>query len=406
MAKRTVSACTWLEEAPRTKTAPWAVGEADSGGRAVSEPPHSYRSCFQRDRDRIVHCSAFRRLDFKTQVFVPHEHDHYRTRLTHTLEVAQIGRTLGRALGLGEDLIEAVALAHDLGHPPFGHGGETVLDELMADHGRFEHNRQSLRIVDYLEHPYPQFRGLNLTRVVRECLAKHETRYDTPICEEFDTSLLPPLAGQLVDRADEIAYTSADLEDALAAGGLAVEQLGDLELWRRAWRAAEADAPNARPIHKRIRACKAVLAAMADDLLETTARNIDEMSIRSPDDVRRAVRRCVSFSMETAAAVEQMQDFLLHNVYLCGENIAHDCEGRAMIRGLFEAFAADASLLPPRYAKRIEADGLYRVVCDYIAGMTDRYCKQQHERLLSTVASPDDESEPRPPGSGIGRTQP
>lgn len=385
MARRATSARKWLARRPgRAGLAPWAVGEADSGGRKVPEPEHPYRSCFQRDRDRIVHCSAFRRLDFKTQVFVPHEHDHFRTRLTHTLEVAQIARTLGRALGLNEDLIEAVALGHDLGHPPFGHGGETVLDELMADHGRFEHNRQSLRIVDYLEHPYPRFRGLNLTRVVRECLAKHETRYDTPVCEDFDTALLAPLAGQLVDSADEIAYTAADLEDALAAGNLRTDQLAPLHLWRLAWRTAEQDAPDAQPIHKRIRACKAVLSAMADDLLETTAGNIDTMGIGSPDDVRRAGARCAAFSPDTAAAVEEMQDFLLHNVYLCGDNVCRDHEGRRIIRELFAAFVAEESLLPQRYRKRIGADGdssKHRVVCDYIAGMTDRYCKQEHARL-------------------------
>jgi dGTPase len=366
--------------------APWAVGEQQSGGRKVPETPHPYRSCFQRDRDRIVHCSAFRRLDFKTQVFVPHEHDHFRTRLTHTLEVAQIARTLGRALGLSEDLLEAVALAHDLGHPPFGHGGEEALDELMADHGGFEHNRQSLRIVDYLEHPYPQFRGLNLTHVVRECLAKHETRYDAPASEEFDPSLAAPLAGQVVDLADEIAYTAADLEDALAAGNIQVEQLGDLALWRQAWQAAEADAGDARPIHKRIRACKAVLAAMADDAIRTTAANIDALAIRSPDDARRAGRRCAAFSPERKAAVEQMQDFLLHNVYLCGDNVAHDRKGRRMIRELFEAFVGDPSLLPGRYRGRIGRDAdasPCRVACDYIAGMTDRFCKQQHARICT-----------------------
>ena len=377
----TISARRWLAEPHPPLLAPWAVGEAESGGRRHGEPEHPYRSCFQRDRDRVVHCSAFRRLDFKTQVFVPHEHDHYRTRLTHTLEVAQIARTLGRALGLCEDLVEAVALAHDLGHPPFGHGGESVLDELMADHGRFEHNRQSLRVVDYLEHPYPRFRGLNLTRAVRECLAKHESRYDTPICEDFDTSLPAPLAGQLVDLADGIAYTSADLDDALAAGQIRVEQLSELTLWRRAWRAAEADCPAARPIHKRIRACKGVLAAMADDLLAATAERIDELGVRSPDDVRRAGRKCVTFSAETAAAVEETQQFLLDNVYLCGDNAEHDRLADRVLCELFAAFVGDDSLLPERYRRRIASDGLHRTTCDYLAGMTDRFCLREHARI-------------------------
>ncbi len=361
---------------------PCAVRERDAGGRRHDEPAHAYRTCFQRDRDRVVHCAAFRRLDFKTQVFVPHEHDHFRTRLTHTLEVAQIGRTLGRALQLNEDLIETVALAHDLGHPPFGHGGEAVLDELMAGHGHFEHNRQSLRVVDYLEHPYPHFRGLNLTHVVRECIALHRSRYDTPLGEEFDRTLQPPLEGQLVDLADEIAYTSADLEDALAAGWITGEQLEPFELWQQAFAVAQADAPDARPIHKRIRACKAVLSAMTDDLIATTAANIATMKIATPDDARRA-GRCASFSPPLAGRVAAVQDFLLHNVYLDPKAADKDRNARRVVRDLFHAFVAQPRLLPPRYSQRIDAEGLHRVVCDYIAGMTDRYAIEQLAALES-----------------------
>jgi len=373
----------WLARPHPPVLAPWAIGPENSGGRAYSEPEHPYRSCFQRDRDRIVHCSAFRRLDFKTQVYVPHECDHFRTRLTHTLEVAQIGRTLGRALGLCEDLVEAVALAHDLGHPPFGHGGEAALDELMAGHGRFEHNRQSLRVVDYLEHPYPHFRGLNLTRVVRLCLAKHETRYDAPLPGGLDAPGMSPLAGQLVDRSDEIAYTSADLEDSLSAGSITVEQVEHLALWRLAWRAAVEAAPGAGAIHNRIRACKNVLAAMADNLLNTTAAAIDSLGVRGPGDVRDAGRRCVDFSPEMARDVKEMQDFLLNNVYLSRRHVECDQRGRKIIRELFSAFVADPTLLPERYRRRIESDGLHRVTCDFIAGMTDRYCEQEHARLFA-----------------------
>jgi dGTPase len=363
--------------------APYAVAEADSGGRAVAEDEHPYRTCFQRDRDRIVHCSAFRRLDFKTQVFVPHEQDHYRTRLTHTLEVAQIGRDLGRALRLNEDLIEAVALGHDLGHPPFGHAGEEALAELMADHGGFEHNRQSLRVADFLEHPYPAFRGLNLTRVVRECLAKHETRYDCPACEEFADGLSSPLEGQLVDLADEIAYTSADVEDALAAEWVTVRQLEGLELWRRAWQAAEREAPRAGALHMRIRACKMILAVMADDLVSTTADGIAAAGIESVDAVR-AAGKCVVFSQETAAGVRQMHVFLLAEVYRHPRSAEKHCEARGIITGLFDAYTGDPTLLPERYRRRIDADAgssRHRVACDYIAGMTDRFCRQEHERI-------------------------
>jgi len=357
---------------------PYAVRESDSGGRKVPETPHPYRTCFQRDRDRIVHCSAFRRLDFKTQVFVPHEQDHFRTRLTHTLEVAQIARDLGRALRLNEDIAEAVGLAHDLGHPPFGHAGEAALDELMAGAGGFEHNRQSLRVVDYLEHPYPQFRGLNLTRVVRECLARHQTRYDVPVCEEFKSGQFAPLEGQLVDLADEIAYTSADLEDALAAGWIRVEQLSGLDLWRQASRTVEAETPNAGEMHKRIRACKGVLAAMADDLIAATTGNIQAMGIDSPAAARQAGGRCVAFSAPMCRAVEQMQQFLLENVYFHPAGAAQNRLGRKIIGELFAAYLTDPKLLPGRYRQRVDAEGIGRVTCDYIAGMTDRFCKQQH----------------------------
>ena len=361
--------------------ADYAVREADCGGRRFPEEAHGYRTCFQRDRDRVVHCSAFRRLDFKTQVFVPHEHDHFRTRLTHTLEVAQIARSLGRALRLNEDLIEAAALAHDLGHPPFGHAGEAALNDLMAGRGGFEHNRQSLRVVDYLEHPYSRFRGLNLTYVVRECLARHQTTYDVPVCRQFDPKQFAPMEGQLVDLADEIAYTSADLEDSLAAGLITTAGLERLGLWRRAWAVAEKAAPNAQTVHKRIRACKAVLAAMADDLIQTTTNNIAALGIACLDDVRRAPRRCVGFSDRTAAEVRQMQDFLLKEVYLAGQNARQNRLCRGIINDLFSAYLADADLLPQRYRRRVESDCLSRVTCDYIAGMTDRFCKAEHAKI-------------------------
>ena len=372
-----------FEAAHRRWLGPWATPEADAGGRKYPEGPHPYRTCFQRDRDRIVHCAAFRRLDFKTQVFVPHEHDHFRTRLTHTLEVAQIGRTCGRALRLNEDLVEAVALAHDLGHPPFGHAGEKVLDELTAGHGGFEHNRQSLRVVDYLEHPYPQFRGLNLTSAVRECLSRHQTRYDAPACWEFDPALAGPLEGQLVDLADEIAYTAADLEDALAAEWITIQQLEGLALWHQAWAAAQAKMPDARAIHKQIRACKGVLAAMADDVIAQSRSNIQALGLDRPGAAVAARRRSVGFSPATSAAVQAMQDFLLHNVYAHPVAAGHVQEARKIIQDLFATYQAGPAHLPGRYLQRVQSgqDDLPRVICDYIAGMTDRFCRQEHDRL-------------------------
>lgn len=359
---------------------PQAVRES-CDARKYPEQPHPYRTCFQRDRDRILHCSAFRRLDYKTQVFVPHEHDMFRTRLTHTVEVAQVARDLARALRLNEDLAESVALAHDLGHAPFGHGGESELDELMADHGGFEHNRQSLRVVDYLEHPYPDFRGLNLTQVVRECLAKHETRYDSPVCEEFDTSLKAPLEGQLVDQADAIAYTAADLEDALICGWLSDEDLAGLELWRQATDVARQTWPDAPPIPLRNRAVKTVLALLADDLIRTTEAAIDAANAASVDDVRRLGRKLVTLSPAVERGLEALAGVLMRKVYLHSDNASRVHRSRRMLRDLFQAFVAQPSRLPERYARRIDADGLHRTVCDYVAGMTDRYCQQQHLRL-------------------------
>ncbi|HDZ20318.1 hypothetical protein LCGC14_0295680 [marine sediment metagenome] len=368
------------EAAQRRWLAPVAVREADSGGRSHDEPPHPYRSCFQRDRDRIIHCTAFRRLDFKTQVFVPHEHDHFRTRLTHTLEVAQVARTIGRALRLNEDLIEAVALAHDLGHPPFGHCGEEALDELMADAGGFEHNRHSLRVVDYLEHPYPAFRGLNLTRAVRECLACHETRHREPVCADFNDGLAGPLEGQVVDVADEIAYTAADLDDALAVGWIAAEDLSAMEIWRRAWEITEADSPDARWIHKRIRSRVAILSLMVDDVVATTGRATETLTC--VDDVRRAGGASAAFSPQMGDQVAELKAFLLAEVYEHPVSEQHRDEGRRIIQDLFTQFVAAPAALPQRYAQRVAADGLERVVCDYIAGMTDRYCRAQHAALL------------------------
>ena len=358
-----------------------ALRVADSGGRPHPENEHPYRTCYQRDRDRIIHCSAFRRLDSKTQVFVPHKQDHYRTRLTHTLEVAQIARTLARALAVNEDVAEAVALAHDLGHPPFGHTGEDALNELMADEGGFEHNCQSLRVVDYLEHPYSDFRGINLTNVVRRCLAKHESRYDTPAAEEFDDGLAAPLEGQLVDLADEIAYTYADMYDALAAGWIDTNALGELELWRRAAERAGQDMPNARPIHQRIHSCRNLLAILADDALRETRRRIQEMQIRFPADVQAAPQRCAAFSNETASLLGPLHDFLHQRVYEHPTSARHSDQARQIISKMFGLYLANPSLLPPRYRGRIVPEGIHRVICDYIAGMTDPYARQEHQRI-------------------------
>jgi dGTPase len=362
--------------------APYAVHCPDDLARVHRDPSDPLRQPLQTDRVRIGRCAAFRRLDFKTQVFVPHQHDHYRTRLTHTLEVAQVGRDLGRLLGLNEDLIEATALAHDLGHPPFGHAGEAVLDRLMADHGGFEHNRQSLRIVDYLEHPFPQFRGLNLTRAVRECMARHETRYDTPVCEQFPPGRLGPLEGQVVDLADEIAYTAADLEDAIHASWVQREQLTELELWNRAWQLADESCPTARDIHKEIQACRYVLEVLLQEARDETRRRLDELRPRSVDDVRDAPVRCVALPPDATSAAGQLQQFLFDNVYRHPAIQSAERRFGQMLRELFDAYVHTPDRLPGRYRRRVEQMGVHQVACDYIAGMTDRFCIAEHDRLM------------------------
>lgn len=362
--------------------APHAVPPT-ADGRKYPEKPDEFRTGFQRDRDRVLHSSAFRRLDFKTQVFVPHEYDHFRTRLTHSLEVAQIGRDIGRALGLNEDLIEAVALAHDLGHPPFGHIGEKVLDELMAAHGHFEHNRQSLRVVDYLEHPYPSYRGLNLTNVTRICLSKHETRYDVPGGEEFSEIQNAPLEGQLVDLSDEIAYATADLEDALEADWLSMADLDELKIWQKAWKSVEKEYPDARKIHKRIRATKKILTMMASDVIENTLARLEKHGSPSYEKIMGLPDKVVAFSPKMKELLAPLHELLMKKVYRHSSNMLQDEFARVALMDLFCYFTANPSKLPPRYAQRVEegCDSLQRVVCDYLAGMTDRFCRNLHDTI-------------------------
>ena len=374
-----------IEQRERETLAACACRSADSRGRKHPEPEHAYRSIYQRDRDRVIHSTAFRRLQYKTQVYVNHEGDHYRTRLTHTLEVAQISRTMARALRLNEDLAEAVAPAHDLGHTAFGHSGEEALDELMAGHGGFEHNRHTMRIVDALEHPYPDWPGLNLAYETRECLAKHRTRYDRPISEDFSLAEQPPLEGQIVDLADSVAYDSHDLDDALAAGLIEESACEQLELWRQLRDKVVADYPRPGQLTdqaRKIRVVKNFIEAMVSDALEQTIRNLQARGVRSLDDVRAAGSPLVVFSPKIAVHVQQVERFLWDNVY--GHHLVIRMSRRAkmFIRRLFEEFVADPRQLPPPYYGRIESVGLHQVVADYIAGMTDRFCQDEYKRLF------------------------
>jgi len=386
------------EQRERSVLAPYATFSADSRGRRHGEPEHEFRSRYQRDRDRIVHSTAFRRMEYKTQVFVNHEGDHYRTRLTHTMEVAQISRTAARALSLNEDLVEALALAHDIGHTPFGHTGEKVLDELLREHGDargFEHNAQGLRVVDLLERRYPQFDGLNLTHEVREGFAFHATTYDRPaedgaggaprprdpeLAREFELS--PSLEVQVVSAADEIAYDNHDLDDGLESGLLRAEELEDLELWRLAAGALDGQglAPEGRM--RRAAIVRYLINLEVEDLLATTGRRVAEMRLDSPAAVRAAPRAAVGFSERLLPAKRQMQAFLMERLYRHWRVERMTNKARLFVESLFREFVKHPEMLPPGDRDRLERDGAPRAAADYIAGMTDRYAQELYRQLF------------------------
>ena len=369
-----------MEEGERIALASVAQKSGESRGRQHGEPSHAYRTEFQRDRARIIHSRAFRRLEYKTQVFLNGTGDHLRTRLTHSIEVASISRTIARALRLNEDLAEAIALAHDLGHPPFGHSGEEMLAECMCDHGGFDHNRQSVRVVELLETPYPDFAGLNLTFEVREGLRKHERPYKfpTPAGEEYDC---PSLEGQVADLADEITYYSHDLDDALDFEILTPARLEENEVWRNSHRAVLARYTGAREpdLHKLI--IRDIIDREVHDLVATSAESIAESSVQSTDDVRQQTAPLIRYSDELAEANRALRKFLYQNVYY-HPRVA-EVNGRAceMLRRVFETYLADPDRLGEGAIRRVEKEGLHRTVCDYIAGMTDRYVMEEYARI-------------------------
>jgi dGTPase len=365
--------------------APYAARAADSGGRTHDEPEHRYRTAYQRDRDRVVHCTAFRRLEYKTQVFLIHVGDYYRTRLTHTLEVAQIARTLARALNLNEDLTEAVALAHDLGHTPFGHSGEEALGELMADHGGFEHNRHGIRIVDRLEHPYPGFRGLNLTAEVRECIGKHATSYDHPTAEGFPDGP-PPLEGQVVELADAIAYDSHDLDDAIAMGILRAEDIEHLEIFKQTETDFETRLPEMSTDQRIRRIAKLLIDLMVSDAIATSEAAIGASGVASVADVRADEGRLVRLSEGLLPKVKELETFLLGKVYRHHTVAAMMTKAKRFVRRIWQAYLDNPAQLPPEYQAQVAEEGLEVTVCDYIAGMTDRYAQDTYRTLYEPFA--------------------
>jgi dGTPase len=366
--------------------ASYAVTETLSRGRVVAEPRPKVRGEFQRDRDRIIHSTAFRRLEYKTQVFVNHEGDLFRTRLTHTIEVAQIARSIARALRLNDDLTEAVALAHDLGHTPFGHAGQDALNECMADHGGFEHNLQSLRIVDRLEERYGAFDGLNLMFETRAGILKHcapaRARELGELGQRFLVDRRPTLEAQICNLADEIAYNNHDVDDGLRSGLIALEQLEGVSLFARHARAAQTEFPQLagrRLIHETVRR---MIDAQVTDLLAETERRIAAHGVKTLGDVERAPP-LAGFSAEMQAENRALKTFLREELYRHYQVARMTNKARRIIRDLFSAFAGDIRLLPPQYQHCGEQEGMPRAIADYIAGMTDRYAMKEHSRLFA-----------------------
>jgi len=376
-----------LEDVEARSLAPYAVKSRDSRGRAYPESEASHRTAFQRDRDRILHTTAFRRLEYKTQVFVTSEGDYYRTRLTHTLEVAQIGRSIARSLGANEDLVEAICLAHDLGHPPFGHAGEASLAGLMQLHGGFDHNKQSLRIVTELEQRYVGFPGLNLTWELREGIVKHETEYDVADAAGYEPEKRGHLEAQISNAADELAYTAHDLDDGLRSGLVLPAQVSDLDLWQQLRQASGWDGSTLDDMtrHQMIRD---LIGLEIDDLLTTSDTALEASGADSVEAIQRLPHNVMAFSHRLAEANSALKDFLYHYLYQHFQVVRMQVKAERIVEDLFRAYLKTPEILPDEVQARTQAHGLERTVCDYIAGMTDRYATQEHGKLFDPQILP------------------
>lgn len=378
---------TQLEAYEDQHLAPYAIRCKDTRGRAYPEEEKGYRTAFQRDRDRILHTTSFRRLEYKTQVFIVTEGDYYRTRLTHTLEVAQIGRTIARALGANEDLVESICLSHDLGHPPFGHSGESTLSDLMEDHGGFDHNKQSLRIVTELEKRYPDFPGLNLTWEVREGIVKHETEYDISDAGDYDPEKQGHLEAQIANGADELAYTAHDLDDGLRSGMISPYQLEGIELWEELLESVglqvlELDELSRHQIIRRL------IGIEVTDLIKTTSANLEKHAVNSVEALQLLPEHAVSFSERLTIKNRLLKDFLYAHLYRNPRVVRMQIKAQKFLEDIFDAYTKHPEILPFHVQRRAAEGDFFRVICDYIAGMTDRYALQEHSRLFDPQTRP------------------
>ena len=384
-----------LEQQEIERLAPYAMKSRDTRGRRHPEGEHPYRTAYQRDRDRILHTTAFRRLENKTQVFIITEGDYYRTRLTHTLEVAQIGRTIARALRTNEDLTEAICLAHDLGHGPFGHSGEAALNALMQEHGGFDHNHQSLRIVETLERRYPDFPGLNLSWEVREGILKHETEYDRGMAYSFEPEKRGTLECQIVNAADEIAYSTADLDDGLRSGMVTAGQLSRVALWQEVISEQGIDVGGSIAEMHRHWVIRKMVGREVTDLIKATDEVLLSHDVQSADDVRNLGLNAIAHSETMQEKNRELKDFLYHNLYRHWRVMRMASKADRFLGQLFRLYVAEPLLLPQQVQDRLavpeagdnadENESVERVVCDYVAGMTDRYALQEYQKLFDPM---------------------
>lgn len=376
-----------LEALEDQNLAPYAARSKFSKGREYPEDEPAYRNAFQRDRDRILHTTAFRRLMYKTQVFFNYEGDYYRTRLTHTLEVAQIGRTIARALGANEDLTETICLAHDLGHPAFGHSGEIVLARLMRDYGGFDHNKQTLRIVTLMENRYEEFPGLNLTWETREGIVKHESEYDISDASGYNPELRGTLEAQIANAADELAYTAHDLDDGLRSDMISKSMLDGITLWEIlkesiGWRNGELEDL------VRHRLIRRLIGLEVSDLVYTAEQRLHESRVNSMEELQRLPNNVIGFSEEMHQRNRQLKDFLYQNLYRHYRVVRMAKKAERIISELFHAYLEETTILPDHIQALIPEYGAERVVCDYIAGMTDRFAVEEYNKLFDPMEKP------------------
>ena len=377
----------YLEKIEEETLATYAVHASRSKGRKYPENEPLYRTCFQRDRDRVLHTTSFRRLEYKTQVFINYEGDYYRTRLTHTLEVAQIGRTIARAMGANEDLVETICMAHDLGHPPFGHSGETTLNQLMEGYGGFNHNHQSYRIVTELEHRYAQFPGLNLSWEVLEGIVKHETEYDKTDALDYDPHLRGHLEAQITNVADELAYTAHDLDDGLRSGMITTDMLSEIDLWNMVMERLNIHSRQLDDLtrHSIIRE---LIGLEVDSMISESNERLQRSGVKTLADLQSHAQNVVGFDDVMRARNRELKDFLYKNMYRHYRVVRMQKKAERILSELFHAYVSEPSMLPIHFQDQLEIKGKEKTICDYLAGMTDRFAVDEYQKLFDPSLLP------------------